>query len=46
VGKKHLPFIQRMYSNSTADVENDGHTFGATLSPEEKKALTAFLATL
>ena len=46
IGRDHLPFIQRMYSNSTVDVENDGHTFGASLSPADKKALTAFLATL
>ena len=26
------PFIQRMYSNSTVDVENEGHTFGSALS--------------
>ncbi len=35
-----------MYSNSTADVENEGHTFGQGLSPADKKALIAFLATL
>ena len=46
IGAKHLPFIQKMYSNSTADVENEGHTFGATLPPQDKKALIAFLATL
>ena len=46
IGRDHLPFIQQMYSNSTADVENDGHTFGQGLSPADKKALIAFLATL
>jgi hypothetical protein len=46
VGRDHLPFIQRMYSNSTADVENAGHTFGQSLSAQDKKALIAFLATL
>jgi len=46
VGRDHLPFIQQMYSNSTVEVENEGHTFGSTLSAEDKKALTAFLATL
>jgi hypothetical protein len=46
VGRDHLPFIQRMYSNSTADVENTGHTFGQSLSAQDKKALVAFLATL
>ena len=46
VGRNHLPFIQQMYSNSTVEIENEGHTFGSTLSPADKKALTAFLATL
>jgi mono/diheme cytochrome c family protein len=46
IGRQHLPFIQRMYSNSTVEVENEGHTFGHSLSPADKKALTAFLATL
>lgn len=46
VGRDHLPFIQRMYSTSTADVENAGHTFGQSLSPQDKRALIAFLATL
>ena len=46
IGRDHLVFIQQMYSNSTADVENEGHTFGQGLSPADKKALTAFLATL
>jgi hypothetical protein len=46
IGREHLPFLQQMYSNSTAAVENEGHTFGGSLSPEDKKALTAFLATL
>ena len=35
-----------MYSNSTIEVENEGHTFGSVLSAADKKALTAFLATL
>jgi hypothetical protein len=46
IGRDHLPFLQRMYSNSTADVENEGHTFGQGLSPADKRALMAFLATL
>ena len=46
IGRDHLPFIQRMYSTSTVEIENEGHTFGSSLSPEDKKALTAFLATL
>jgi hypothetical protein len=35
-----------MYSNSTADVENGGHSYGESLSPADKQALIAFLATL
>ncbi len=46
IGRDHLPFIQQMYSNSTVEIENDGHTFGSLLSAADKKALTAFLATL
>ena len=46
IGRDHLPFIQQMYSNSTVEIENEGHTFGSSLSPADKKALTAFLATL
>jgi hypothetical protein len=46
IGREHLPFIQRMYSNSTADVENEGHSYGESLSPADKQALIAFLATL
>jgi hypothetical protein len=34
------------YSNSPTLRENDGHTFGEDLSDKDKKALTAFLATL
>lgn len=36
----------KMYDTCTADVENAGHPFGTSLSAEDKKALTAFLATL
>ena len=46
IGREHLPFIQRMYSNSTAAVENEGHSYGESLSPADKSALIAFLATL
>lgn len=46
IGAEHLPFIQRMYSNSMVEIENDGHTFGRSLSPADKNALIAFLATL
>jgi hypothetical protein len=46
LGRDHLPFLQEMYSNSTAEVENEGHTFGQGLSAGDKRALIAFLATL
>jgi hypothetical protein len=44
--RAYRPDIQRLYSNSTAIVENEGHRFGESLSDEEKDALIAFLATL
>jgi len=37
--------LLRLYGNCTADFENSGHTFGASLPPQDKKALIAFLAT-
>ena len=40
------PEIQKLYSNSTAIVENTGHLFGEDLSDQDKNSLTAFLATL
>ncbi len=40
------PELREIYSNSMAFVENQGHTFGEDLSAGDKKALTAFLATL
>jgi len=36
----------KLYDTCTADVENAGHRFGEDLSTADKKALTAFLATL
>jgi hypothetical protein len=39
------PLLER-YASCTADVENGGHRFGEDLSAQDKKALTAFLATL
>ncbi|MEO7192736.1 MAG: cytochrome c [Vicinamibacterales bacterium] len=46
IGEEYLPFIQRMYSNSMVDVENEGHPFGQGLPAQDKQALIAFLATL
>lgn len=43
---EHRDFIKRFYSNTTDYVENKGHTFGEDLSDNDKRALTAFLATL
>jgi hypothetical protein len=39
-------FIQTFYSNVLQRVENAGHRFGENLSEREKRALTAYLATL
>ncbi len=39
-------FVQRYYSNVLDRVENKGHRFGEDLSPTDKKALIAFMATL
>ena len=44
--RKQLPLLLDVYSSCTADVENDGHRFGEDLADQDKKALTAFLATL
>jgi hypothetical protein len=41
-----LPLLSRLYSTCTATVENAGHRFGEGLPAEDKRALTAFLATL
>ena len=39
-------FVQRYYSNVLEHQENAGHRFGESLSDDDKKALTAFAATL
>jgi hypothetical protein len=41
-----LPLLGEVYSSCNAEIENDGHRFGEDLSPSDKKALIAFLATL
>ncbi len=41
-----LPLLSRLYSTCTATVENAGHRFGEALAQDDKRALTAFLATL
>ena len=40
------PELLEVYSSCSARVENDGHRFGEGLPAADKKALTAFLATL
>ena len=36
----------KLYDTCTADYENEGHPFGTGLTADQKKDLTAFLATL
>ena len=43
---EHAELIRELYSNDTELVENAGHRFGEDLSPNAKRDLTAFLATL
>ena len=44
--KEKSAFIQKHYETCTQTVENEGHRFGEDLPEADKKALTAFLATL
>ena len=44
--KKRPYLVKQVYSSCFAEVENAGHRFGEGLSDADKKALTAFLATL
>ena len=44
--RARLPLLTEVYSSCTAAIENEGHRFGEDLSPADKKALIAFLATL
>ena len=44
--KKHETLIKKYYMTNTDFWENSGHAFGADLTDREKKALTAFVATL
>jgi hypothetical protein len=43
---EHADLIRALYSNDTELVENFGHRFGEDLDPQQKRDLTAFLATL
>lgn len=44
--RKNLSLLLDVYSTCSADVENAGHRFGEDLPTQDKKSLTAFLATL
>lgn len=46
VVQKHERLIKKYYMTSTDFWENTGHPFGTGLTDREKKALTAFIATL
>jgi hypothetical protein len=46
IARDKLPLLSRLYSTCTSTVENAGHRFGEDLPAEDKRALTAFLATL
>ena len=44
--REQRDFISANYQTCTQEIENEGHRFGEDLSPADKMALTAFLATL
>ena len=44
--RERLPLLWEVYSSCTEEIENAGHPFGENLSPADKNALIAFLATL
>jgi hypothetical protein len=44
--KKRPYLVKQVYSSCTAEIENEGHRFGEDLPEADKKALTAFLATM
>lgn len=46
IARDRLPLLSRLYSTCTSTVENAGHRFGEDLPAEDKRDLTAFLATL
>jgi mono/diheme cytochrome c family protein len=46
IARPHLDTLKEVYLSCGSLIENDGHRFGEALSPEDKKALIAFLATL
>jgi hypothetical protein len=44
--REQRDFLSANYETCTQEIENEGHRFGEDLSEADKKALTAFLATL
>ena len=44
--REQRDFFSANYETCTQEIENEGHRFGEDLSEADKKALTAFLATL
>lgn len=46
IAKDEGDTLLQLYSTCRAKAENNGHRFGEALSPEDKTALTAFMATL
>jgi hypothetical protein len=44
--REQRDFLSASYETCTQEIENEGHRFGEDLSAADKKALTAFLATL
>ena len=44
--REQRDFLSANYETCTQEIENEGHRFGEDLSAADKKALTAFLATL
>jgi len=44
--RERRDFLSANYQTCTQEIENEGHRFGEDLSAADKKALTAFLATL
>lgn len=44
--RERLPLLWEIYSSCNSDIENAGHRFGEDLSPADKNALIAFLATM
>ncbi|MES1165639.1 MAG: cytochrome c, partial [Verrucomicrobiota bacterium] len=46
LARQRMPLLEELYLSCASTIENAGHRFGEDLAPADKKALTAFLATL